>query len=438
MEEQKKVPHFNVIAAVLFGILGFIFIQNASDVWKYSTTRFNNVLWIITLVLIVVTLLVKKNYKLDVIAFALLALLTFYSFYRGFGLGRYKVDKLVNSYRYSYVYKFSIFCMLATFLQVLSTVFMFLLVLSKYVESLKNKFKMVWFMPGLCYLGSLILAILIKIILKGYWYGSVLYFGGNSVIRILLFAGGLVFAGLYYVYPNGIPKSQPVQGNGYNNTNGVTGNTSGYANNGTSNGFNTLPGEAYISLVTHILLLLITCGIWNLIWTYRVTGYLNCIEDEEQRNPVTKLLLCMFVPFYTIFWVYKSAQRIDKLAYRKGVSSEISTLCLILEIFVPIIPPILMQDKINSIVTAKEPVNQATVANGPAANGYASNGPASNGPVANGSFGNQGAVNQPVASQSARNEMETIEELKKYKELLDTGVITQEEYDAKKTQLLGV
>lgn len=30
------------------------------------------------------------------------------------------------------------------------------------------------------------------------------------------------------------------------------------------------------------------------------------------------------------------------------------------------------------------------------------------------------------------------EELKNYKELLDNGVITQEEFDAKKTQLLGL
>ena len=31
-----------------------------------------------------------------------------------------------------------------------------------------------------------------------------------------------------------------------------------------------------------------------------------------------------------------------------------------------------------------------------------------------------------------------VEELKKYKELLDGGIITQEEFDAKKKQLLGL
>ena len=60
----------------------------------------------------------------------------------------------------------------------------------------------------------------------------------------------------------------------------------------------------------------------------------------------------MFVPFYSIYWVYKSAQRIDKLAANHDVVSDLAVACLILEIFVSLIPPILMQDKINKIVSA--------------------------------------------------------------------------------------
>ena len=41
-------------------------------------------------------------------------------------------------------------------------------------------------------------------------------------------------------------------------------------------------------------------------------------------------------------------------------------------------------------------------------------------------------------SKPASNEASSVEDLKKYKELLDTGVISQEEFDAKKKQLLGV
>lgn len=41
-------------------------------------------------------------------------------------------------------------------------------------------------------------------------------------------------------------------------------------------------------------------------------------------------------------------------------------------------------------------------------------------------------------SKPVSNETSSVEDLKKYKELLDTGVISQEEFDAKKKQLLGV
>ena len=110
--------------------------------------------------------------------------------------------------------------------------------------------------------------------------------------------------------------------------------------------------SARIGLAAHVLLLLFVGGIWRLIWIYRTTRYLNCVPGEEYRNPGTKLLLCMLVPFYSIYWVYKSAQRIDKLAMTKDVNSDLTVACLILEIFIPLIPPILMQDKINKIVDA--------------------------------------------------------------------------------------
>ena len=162
--------------------------------------------------------------------------------------------------------------------------------------------------------------------------------------------------------------------------------------------------ELYCGLTKHILLLLFTFGIWFMIWIYRITGYTNYVKDEEERNPTKKLLLCLFVPFYQIYWTYKTAQRIDKMAMAKGLQSDLSTLCLILAIFVPIIPPILMQDKLNAIATTKN-ANVTPVQNSQVANNVTTG---------------------------------TAEELKKFKELLDQGVITQEEFDAKKKQLLGL
>ena len=119
----------------------------------------------------------------------------------------------------------------------------------------------------------------------------------------------------------------------------------------------------------------------------------------------------MFVPFYFIYWMYKNAQRLDKLAAQNGVASDLTTLCLILAIFVPIIPPILMQDKINAIAAGGTPSTAGTAQQQPS---------------------------RPAPSRPAAAGIGAAEELKAYKELLDSGAITQEEFDAKKRQILGL
>lgn len=50
----------------------------------------------------------------------------------------------------------------------------------------------------------------------------------------------------------------------------------------------------------------------------------------------------------------------------------------------------------------------------------------------------QAKTSAPVAQNIINTPVSDADELKKYKELLDSGVITQEEFDAKKKQLLGL
>lgn len=155
--------------------------------------------------------------------------------------------------------------------------------------------------------------------------------------------------------------------------------------------------EAYCGLGKHIVLCLFTFGIWYLIWTYRTTKYLNKAPNAVQYDPTSKLLLCMFVPFYQIYWFYKHGQRLDAMSKQKKINnSDMATLCLILGIFIPIVACILMQDRINILCTTRAVVEEA------------------------------------------KAEDSTTEQLKKYKELLDSGVISEEEFDAKKKQLLGL
>ena len=157
--------------------------------------------------------------------------------------------------------------------------------------------------------------------------------------------------------------------------------------------------DGYIGIVKHVILLLVTFGIWELVWIYRTTDYLNNDTAEPPRNPVTKLLLCMFVPFYYLYWIYVSGKRIDRLSGKRA-PSDMTILCLIVSFFIGLVAPILMQNAINNL-DAPEP--------------YAYN-----------------------AYDPYRPNTDVEAQLRGYKRLLDDGIITPEEYEAKRRQLLGL
>lgn len=209
-------------------------------------------------------------------------------------------------------------------------------------------------------------------------YGRVFYFDGYAitgvlwVIVFLLINLGSASFSLAILFPTK-PRDSSVYGS---------------ANSGMDN-------DGYISLGKHIVLCLFTFGIWYLIWIYRTTAFLNKTPNAEQHNPATKLLLFMFIPFYSIYWFYKQGQRIDMLSKSKNLNySDMATTCLVLGIFIPIVACIIMQDRINNICLA-------------------------------------GADNNNITEK----EFDSLQNLKK---LFDSGLITQQEYDAKKKQLLGL
>lgn len=180
-------------------------------------------------------------------------------------------------------------------------------------------------------------------------------------------------------------------------------------------GYMAYRAEGYVDLMSCALLLLFTLGIYHLVWIYRTTRYLNRVEGAPSRNPTTKLLLCMFIPFYTIYWTYQSAQRVDALARSKGLYAELTSPCVLLSIFAGIVPPLPMQNTINAVSQTEAP-----------------------GAAAPGAEETQSApAAMPAAPAAEKGEEDVIEALKRYKELLDQGVITQEDFDRKKAQLLG-
>ena len=290
--------------------------------------------------------------------------------------------------------------------------------LAKY-QGLAKKF---WFVPGALLGVSAVLLAIWGIVLVGFNFFGSTFFG---LIFGLLQAVSVALIGLWAVSPEtelSADSLKTAAAPAAGVAAGAAAPAGEYTNAAAAQPAAVQPAAAavpssviYCGLVKHILLLLFTCGIWLYIWIYRVTGYLNKVQGSQYRNPTTKLLLCMFVPFYYIYWTYKTAQLTDQLAREKGLASDLSTLCLILSILVGIIPPILLQDKLNNIVA----VEQGLVAPETPAAAY-------------------GAPVAPAAPAAPKNNLGAAEELKTYKELLDAGAITQEEYDAKKKQLLGL
>lgn len=160
--------------------------------------------------------------------------------------------------------------------------------------------------------------------------------------------------------------------------------------------------DGFCSMLKHVLLLVFTFGIWELIWIYRTTGYLNQTEDEPLRTPTYQLLLCLFVPFYFLYWRYQSAKRLDRLANSRGVECDLRVLSLIISFFVPILPPILMQERMNTLSRLTD-------------DRYRS-----------------------MFTYDIPSDEDLADRLRLYKNLLDDGLITQDDYDAKKKQILRI
>lgn len=461
---------FNMIAAILFVVLAFIQLLS----FGMTFNIFGFLRFAAFIVLAVALFMNKKDNVVKILIFTglgILALLMLYNFFYNFSTSAYSISKSSYSYTFglTHRYHFNIFCIFPMLIEVIAYLGMLAVafcMFTDYIPKFQKTVKIIWFLPAILVMASFILLFLLAFIIEVFtpstWtYGHAICNFTNFVSHILLTAAFLFAAG-WIVEFSGFEKKQfilpEVGTESYQNTSGQP-QAPVYA---------ASANTGYINILHHVLLLIFTFGIWYLVWIYKTTGYLNKVQDEPPRNPTTKLLLCMFIPFYSIYWTYKSAQRIDKLARNQGIISDLTTLCLILAIFIGIIPPIIMQDKINSIVSNTQPGssvppggfqgynpqqgNQYNTGqqnyNFQANNTYNSNQQDYNTQTSNAYNTGQHTYNtqtnpQPDSNQHTNSAQHTdadsiAEELKKYKELLDSGLISQEDFDKKKQQLLGI
>ena len=243
--------------------------------------------------------------------------------------------------------------------------------------------KKLWFLPAILILGNPISSIVGYLLNDTLTIGfGFLGFTGQMILLPLLYVSFMICAGL--AFKSTCPEDEEVPDGSKQKQ------------------------EGYYDLVQHALLLLFTFGIWELIWIYRTTKFLNNAPDQEERNPTTKLLLCMFVPFYYVYWIYRSCKILDAWGKEKQDDEEITLIAFILSFFVRIVSLILMQNKLNRLCTMEK----------------------------------KGAPDSDTEggdrSPQAKNDGDRTEEIRNYKALLDDGIITEEEFEAKKKQLLGL
>lgn len=376
-----------IVAAVL-SLLGMLIYPYNRSIWVFLEAA-------VYIYLAVVFLLERRDF-LPPIGFGVLTILTLRSLFVSYGFG-YKLAALALVIGYAAITLFG---------------------LTDYIPSLKDTAKKFWFLPACCVVAALVLQELMLIVnlFRGLYFFVFFTTFFSNIIVFLLMAGGLYFAAIWLENLDKAPfASAAARPQAKQTGPRVVSSAPTYTppSSTPERTYSTTGGcmadSAYCDLIKHVLLLLFTFGIWNLIWIYRTTDHLNCLEDEMPRNPATKLLLCMFVPFYSIYWVYKSAQRLDRLSAPWKLPADSSGAYLIMAIFTGFVPCILMQDRMNTIV-------------------YLQNGGSVPQPALR-------PAPQPSASQSG---VDAADELKKYKELLDMGAITQEEFDRKKQQLLGL
>lgn len=384
MEEKKMMP-CSFIAGILFVVIAVL------DLFLNGNIMVK-MLCLVAYAAFTSLLFLRKREKYVLIPAAVLTLLMAMNFILGFKYRNYLIYDYIDG---EFIYTFSIFAVICYLLIPIAYACMFGVMMTGFKSQTQERKTKLWLLPAVVIGVRIILGVVGGPMRLVYYYFT-------SLLIDLLTAAAFIFTALWALYPErdrsimsaGKPTARPA---GTNNTASV---------GGTTNAASVVNDEAYCDLIKHVLLLLFTFGVWYFIWIYRMTGYTNTVRDEEERNPTNKLLLCLFVPFYGIYWTYKTAQRVDKIAAEKNATSDLATLCLVLDIFVPIIPPILMQDKINKVITAGDVQKES----------------------------------KTVRSEAKKEETEvgSADEIKKFKELLDMGAITQEEFDAKKKQLLSL
>lgn len=158
-----------------------------------------------------------------------------------------------------------------------------------------------------------------------------------------------------------------------------------------------------------IVLSIVTLGIYALVWLHSIIKHSIMLNNENEQSE-KEFLLCVFVPFYILYWVCKNGKRLSSAGELRGINiddnSVIYVLCTLFGL--PIIAFALMQNDLNRLM--------------------------------DNSYQPEFAVKSQSKTQSRSSENDNrifIDLLKELSQLKDQGIITEEEFNAKKSEILA-
>lgn len=90
------------------------------------------------------------------------------------------------------------------------------------------------------------------------------------------------------------------------------------------------------SPVLVLILSLVTCGIYPMIYVYTTTEDIKNFTNDQNLNPVLDLILSLVTcGIYYIYWLYRTSKQVLDMQNRTGVNmpNDVSVVALILSVF---------------------------------------------------------------------------------------------------------
>lgn len=113
-------------------------------------------------------------------------------------------------------------------------------------------------------------------------------------------------------------------------------------------------GRACVDIVKFIILYIVTFGIYGFYRIMRITEYLNLSPEGKKYSPGGQTALCMFLPYYSLYWIYKHSEKLEVLSREKGIEyRDFPLVFLILAVIAFPVALVVLQDRINKACRVK-------------------------------------------------------------------------------------